>query len=188
MTRTLAEADGVCRYQPPSRVPPGPGRKKPRKKRGMKRSMTWHDPSLLVNRSDKTSKKLQTETKLSAGGYRCNLCGYGRFASEVIMRKHQSSQACTQALRKEEKQRAKKQYRTMFMPGQLSSSSLVAAASGASVPTSALTSSLASSSSFSSSSSSSSSDTASGSANAAATSTDDDGLNPESVRDRQGLV
>ena len=54
-------------------MPPGSGKKK----RGMKRSMTWHDPSLLVNRSDKTSKKLQTETKLSAGEYRCNLCGYG---------------------------------------------------------------------------------------------------------------
>ena len=78
----------------------------------MKRSMTWHDPSLLVNRSDKTSKKLQTETKLTAGGYRCNLCGYGRFVSEIIMRRHQSSQACTQALRNEEKQRARKQYRT----------------------------------------------------------------------------
>ena len=75
MTRTLAEADGVCKYQPPPRVPPGPGRKKPRKKRGMKRSMTWRDPSLLVNRGDKTSKKIQTETQLSAGGYRCNLCG-----------------------------------------------------------------------------------------------------------------
>jgi len=77
MTRTLAEADGVCKYQPPPRVPPGPGRKKPRKKRGMKRSMTWRDPSLLVNRGDKMSKKLQTDTKLSAGEYRCNLCGYG---------------------------------------------------------------------------------------------------------------
>ena len=69
--------------------------------------MTWHDPSLLVNRSDKTSKKLQTETKLSAGGYRCNLCGYGRLASEAIMGKHKLSQAFTQVLRKEEKQRAK---------------------------------------------------------------------------------
>ena len=128
MTRTLAEADGVCGYQPPLRVPPGPGKKK----RSMKRSMTWRDPSLLVNRGDKTSKKIQTETQLSAGGFRCNLCGYGRFATEVIMRKHQSSQACTQALRKEEKQRAKKQYRTMFMPGHSklsSSSSSVAAAS-----------------------------------------------------------
>ena len=56
-----------------------------------------------------------------------------------------------------------------------------------SVPTSALTPSLPSSS-LSSSSNSSSPDTASGSANAAATSTDDDSLNPESVRDRQGLV
>ena len=60
-------------YQPPSRVPPGPAKKK----RGMKRSMTWHDLSLLVNRGDKMSKKLQTDTKLSAGEYRCNLCGYG---------------------------------------------------------------------------------------------------------------
>ena len=50
MTRTLAEADGVCGYQPPLRVPPGPGKKK----RSMKRSMTWRDPSLLVNRGDKT--------------------------------------------------------------------------------------------------------------------------------------
>ena len=94
--------------------------------------MTWHDPSLLVNRGDKMSKKLQTDTKLSAGEYRCNLCGYGRFASEVIMGKHQLPQAFTQVLRKEEKQRAKKQYRTMFMPGQFklsSSSSSVAAAS-----------------------------------------------------------
>ena len=91
--------------------------------------MTWHDPLLLVNRGDKVSKKLQTETKLSAGEYRSNLCGYGRFASEVIMGKHQLPQAFTQVLRKEEKQRAKKQYRTMFMPGQLSSSSSVAAAS-----------------------------------------------------------
>ena len=46
------------------------------------------------------------------------------------MGKHQLPQAFTQVLRKEEKQRAKKQYRTMFMPGQLSSSSSsVAAAS-----------------------------------------------------------
>ena len=89
----------------------------------MKRSMTWHESLLLVNRGDKVSKKLQTETKLSAGEYRSNLCGYGRFASEVIMGKHQLPQAFTQVLRKEEKQRAKKQYRTMFMPGQLSSSS-----------------------------------------------------------------
>ena len=107
MTRTLAEADGVCGYKPPSRVPPGPGKKK--RSRGMRKSMTWHDPSLLINRGDKTSKKLQTETKLTAGGYRCNLCGYGRLASEVIMGKHQLSQAFTQVLRKEEKQRAKKQ-------------------------------------------------------------------------------
>ena len=48
------------------------------------------------------------------------------------MGKHQLPQAFTQVLRKEEKQRAKKQYRTMFMPGQFklsSSSSSVAAAS-----------------------------------------------------------
>ena len=67
----------------------------------MKRSMTWHDLSLLVNHGDKMSKKLQTETKLSAGGYRCNLCGYGRLASEVVMGKYQLSQAFTQVLRKE---------------------------------------------------------------------------------------
>ena len=104
------------------------------------------------------------------------------------MGKHQLPQAFTQVLRKEEKQRAKKQYRTMFMPGQFklsSSSSSVAAASLCPhlcphlqlglffafllleflVPRHDERS-----------------------ANAAATSTDDDSLNPESVRDRQGLV
>ena len=115
MTRTLAEADDVYNYKPPTRVPPG----ERKRKRSMKKSMMWCDPSLLVNGGDKTSKKLQTETMLRAGGYRCNLCGYGRFTTQVIMKHHQLSQACTQALREEEQERAKKQYRTMFMPHQL---------------------------------------------------------------------
>lgn len=77
--------------------------------------MRWLDPSLLINGGDKTSKKIQTETGLLAGGYRCSLCGYGKFATNAGMLAHQLTQACKPGLRAEEKQRAKQNYRTMLM-------------------------------------------------------------------------
>ena len=61
--RVMAEAEGVLSYRPPTSVPPG---EKGKKKRRMKKSMRWCDPALLSGGGDKTKKKLQTETKLSA--------------------------------------------------------------------------------------------------------------------------
>ena len=111
MAQLLAEADPISAYRPHTRVPRGQGKRQ----RSMRKNMRWLDPSLLVNGGDKKSKKIQTETKLLAGGYRCNLCGYGKFAAQAYMLAHQSTQACKLNLRREENQRAKQNYRTMLL-------------------------------------------------------------------------
>ena len=118
----------------------------------MRKDMRWLDPSLLVNGGDKKSKKTQTEIKLRAGGYRCNLCGYGKFATQASVVAHQLTQACRPNLRREENQRAKRNYRTMLSWGPSRSAS--ASASG-----SAMGSASPSPSAYQSSSSSSTSST-----------------------------
>ena len=110
MAQVLAQADGISAWRAPTQVPRGRGKRK----RSMRKDMMWLDPSLLVNGGDKTSKNIQTETKLCADGYRCNLCGYGKFATQASVVAHQSKQACQPNLRREEKQRAKRNYRTML--------------------------------------------------------------------------
>ena len=108
MALTLKEADSVAPYIPPTSVP-----REGKRMRGMRRTNRWHHPSKLINCGKLDS--VQTETKLRNGvGYRCNLCGFGAFSSSSSVQKHQASQACSPSLRSMERERAKKQYRTMF--------------------------------------------------------------------------
>ena len=145
MAQLLAEADLISGYRPPTRVPRGRGKRQ----RSMRKDMRWLDPSLLVNGGDKKSKKTQTEIKLRAGGYRCNLCGYGKFATQASVVAHQLTQACRPNLRREENQRAKRNYRTMLSwgPSRSASASASGSAMGSASPSPSASSSLSSTSS-----------------------------------------
>ena len=131
MALTLKEADSVAPYIPPTSVP-----REGKRMRGMRRTNQWYHPSKLINCGKLDS--VQTETKLRNGlGYRCNLCGFGAFSSTSSVQKHQTSQACTPSLRGMERERAKKQYRTMFAPVQVGTkTSATLPVNGSSMPTS----------------------------------------------------